>query len=267
MSDSIASLFDALWQDYIQITPSALKIQQLFQQGQSAAIKNDHIALRTFKHEKVGLQKLARHFTDLGYFANGDYVFTKKHLDAHHFEHTDKDAPKVFISELDMSKLSEKAQKILLNCIEQIDEKAHLADDFLWSGRHWAINLEDYAVLLAESEYAAWMYVWGFRANHFTVSINHLENYSNIVAVNQLLKDNQFELNTSGGEIKGTPEQFLEQSSTMADRQIVTFEDGDKDIPSCFYEFAIRYNQPNGEQFTGFIEGSADKIFESTNAG
>jgi hypothetical protein len=32
------------------------------------------------------------------------------------------------------------------------------------------------------------------------------------------------------------------------------------DIPGCYYEFALRHNG-----FDGFIAGSADKIFESTN--
>jgi hypothetical protein len=33
-----------------------------------------------------------------------------------------------------------------------------------------------------------------------------------------------------------------------------------KKIPGCYYEFALRYNN-----FDGFIAGSADKIFESTD--
>jgi hypothetical protein len=31
------------------------------------------------------------------------------------------------------------------------------------------------------------------------------------------LKENNWKMNGSGGEIKGTPEQLLEQSSTLAD--------------------------------------------------
>ena len=31
------------------------------------------------------------------------------------------------------------------------------------------------------------------------------------------------------------------------------------------YEFAYRHEMENGELFSGFIAGSADKIFESTN--
>ncbi|MFP3457566.1 DUF1338 family protein, partial [Psychrobacter sp. SIMBA_152] len=75
-----------------------------------------------------------------------------------------------------------------------------------------------------------------------------------------------FALNTSGGEVKGSPEVLLEQSSTLADEYAVTFSDGDMRIPSCFYEFAIRYPKPDGEIYTGFVAASADKIFESTNA-
>lgn len=266
MSNSISTLFDALWQNYVEITPSALKVQQLFQQNQDVPIINDHIALRTFKHDKVCKEKLASHFEALGYESKGNYYFAKKHLDANHFEHPTDEAPKVFISELDIGKLSDKAQNILLNCIEQIEDDAHSAHNFLWSGRHWTINVKDYEVLLSESEYAAWMYVWGFRANHFTVSINHLKNYTTILDVNQALKDAGFELNASGGEVKGSAEQLLEQSSTLGDMQDIQFDDGSKTLPSCFYEFAIRYPHDNGELFSGFIEGSADKIFDSTNA-
>ena len=52
----------------------------------------------------------------------------------------------------------------------------------------------------------------------------------------------------------------------MADRIPVTFADKTVEIPSCFYEFAKRYEMPDGEIYTGFVAASADKIFESTNA-
>ena len=58
---------------------------------------------------------------------------------------------------------------------------------------------------------------------------------------------------------------LLEQSSTMADKVVVSFTDGDAEIPSCFYEFARRYPMENGKLYTGFVAASADKIFESTN--
>ncbi|MEM0515849.1 DUF1338 family protein, partial [Pseudoalteromonas sp. YIC-827] len=95
---------------------------------------------------------------------------------------------------------------------------------------------------------------------------NHLAQFDTIEQVNQKLKDAGFALNTSGGEIKGSPEVLLEQSSTLADDARVKFSDGEFAVPSCFYEFALRYLQPNGEIYTGFVAASADKIFESTNA-
>ena len=53
----------------------------------------------------------------------------------------------------------------------------------------------------------------------------------------------------------------------MADRVPVTFTDETVTIPSCFYEFALRYPKPDGRLYSGFVAASADKIFESTNAG
>src|SRR5690606_16585787 len=130
------------------------------------------------------------------------------------------------------------------------------ADDFLYSGTHWQVSQAEYKQLLAESEYAAWMSAFGFRANHFTVSVNYLPHFETLEAVNQTLKDNGFELNGSGGEIKGSPEVYLEQSSTMADRHPVAFSDGELTIPSCFYEFAKRYEIAPGQLYTGFVAAS-----------
>lgn len=151
--------------------------------------------------------------------------------------------------------------------VEQVDVAATQAENFLYSGRHWELDYSTYEALLAESEYAAWVAAFGYRANHFTVSINHLPGYNTILEVNETLKQGDFVLNSVGGEVKGSAEVLLEQSSTMADRITVDFKDAQKAIPSCFYEFALRYPQADGELYTGFVAASADKIFESTNNG
>ena len=150
--------------------------------------------------------------------------------------------------------------------VEQIPAEAVTADNFLYSGTHWQVSQATYEKLLAESEYAAWVSAWGYRANHFTVSVNDLQSFDTLQQVNSALKDAGFLLNTSGGEIKGTPEVYLEQSSTLADLHQVQFSDVVATIPSCFYEFARRYPMTNGMLYTGFVAASADKIFESTNA-
>ncbi|MBH0028817.1 DUF1338 domain-containing protein [Pseudoalteromonas sp. SWN29] len=266
MHTDVNTLFESLWKNYLNVTPSADKIHDLLGSTQKDDIINDHIALRTFDIEKVGLEKLAAHFLAIGYKECGEYHFEAKKLYAKHYEHSDPNQPKVFISELLVEKCSPELQAIVTDMVDKIDESAVTADNFLYSGTHWQVSTYTYKQLLAESEYAAWMSAWGYRANHFTVNINTLAKFDNIHDVNQALKDAGFSLNTSGGEVKGSPEVLLEQSSTLADEYSVTFSDGDMSIPSCFYEFAIRYPKADGELYTGFVAASADKIFESTNA-
>ncbi len=263
MHTNLETLFNHIWQDYISVTPSANKVHKLLCNG--VELINDHVAFRTFNIAKVNLDKLAVHFIALGYEEKDQYIFEQKKLRAKHFEHPDTTKPKVFISELLVEKLSADAQNIIHNLVNQIDENTVSLDNFLYSGAQWKVSSEDYQTLLLESEYAAWMSAWGYRANHFTVSVNHLAGFENLTQVNQTLKKAGFTLNASGGEIKGGSDVYLAQSSTMADKAEVTFTDQTLLIPSCFYEFAQRYEMPNGQFYSGFVAASADKIFESTN--
>lgn len=139
-------------------------------------------------------------------------------------------------------------------------------DEMIFSGSLFnSLSYSVYNRLREESEYAAWFYVFGFRANHFTISVNALKKYSDIHRVNELLTRNGFILNTSGGEIKGTPIGLLQQSSTLADSVNVKFNEGSFDVPCCYYEFAHRFQDSNGNLYNGFVAKSADRIFESTN--
>ncbi|MFT2091912.1 DUF1338 domain-containing protein [Paraglaciecola sp. 2405UD69-4] len=272
MQDKITQLFSKLWESYVAITPSAYKIHKLLEEyetqatQQASALVNDHIALRTFNADKVSLDKLAKHFLDLGYTEQGQYEFKQKKLTAKHFEHPDTTQPKVFISELLIEEMPQDVQGIIHNMLDKVADDAWQKDDFLYSGRHWQVSLEDYETLVAHSEYAAWMSVWGYCANHFTVSLNHMQSIQELSDANSKLKQAGFVLNTAGGEIKGGPEVLLAQSSTMADKIKVAFSDGEKLVPSCFYEFAQRYPMGNGKLYQGFVAASADKIFESTNS-
>ncbi|MGZ3692396.1 MAG: 2-oxoadipate dioxygenase/decarboxylase family protein, partial [Pseudobdellovibrio sp.] len=211
------------------------------------------------------IKSLAQHFTKYGYKDAGEYFFKEKKLYAKHFQHADESYPKIFISELELEKVSPFVRETLNHCIEQIKDAAIQNENFVFSGKHWATNHATYEKLAAESEYASWVYAYGFRPNHFTVNINVLKKWSDIHVLNNFLKQNNFKLNASGGEIKGTPEELLEQSSTMAAEIPVQFSDGTYNIPGCYYEFAKRYPMTNGQLYHGFIAKSADKIFESTN--
>jgi len=263
MTNQVTKLFNNIWQQYLIVTPSADKIHQLLGNGND--VINDHVAYRTFNLDKVNLEKLASHLLAVGYTECGQYDFAAKKLTAKHFEHNNGTMPKVFISELRVEEFSDNVQKIIHKLVAQLPENISDQENFLYSGRAWDVSSTDYQALLAESEYAAWLAAWGYRANHFTVSINHLDNFDCIIAVNESLKKAGHSLNRTGGEIKGNEEVKLEQSSTLADKAMVKFTDKSIEIPSCFYEFAKRYPQADGELYTGFVAASADKIFESTN--
>lgn len=260
------SFFDALWQDYIQITPQASQIKQLFEATDGVVI-NDHVAFRTFADTPLQLDNLEPLILSLGYERQDSYEFKAKKLRAHSFIHPDPEVPKIFCSELLTDQLSEQAQAIIGRYTKQIELKK-LDLSVFWSARHWDMpSFDDYSTLMGETEYGAWLLAIGVRVNHFTVSINHLSSTDSIQDVLNRVKTAGFAVNTAGGEIKGSPQTLLEQGSTMADRQHYSFAGGDeREIPTCFYEFALRYPDANGVVYQGFVEANADKIFESTHA-
>ena len=258
------TLFEKLWNQYTQLNPTAEVIHKLLKKDHNE-IRNDHVAFRTFKHADFGIDHLAKAFIDLGYEEKGDYHFKIKKLYAKHFEHNDKNLPKVFISELLTENFSPFLQETFQDIAKKTPEESKNSEGVSFSGKHWSINYKNYQKLYLESPYAAWLYAFGFCANHFTVYFNSLNNYNELEELNSYLKQNNFTLNSSGGEVKGSPEVFLEQSSTMANEIDVQFVDGNFKIPSCYYEFAKRYKQTDGSIYQGFVASSADKIFESTN--
>jgi hypothetical protein len=263
---SYNDIFARLWKEYTFRNPSTLRVYDLFC-AEGETVMNDHIAFRTFRSRDIGVDSLAKVFLKNGYEFRGDYHFESKQLYAKHFEHkTDSNAPRVFISELLVEKFSPFLQATVSNWIAAIPEAMHDSDDLIYAGN--ISGVPSYAVyekLRGESEYAAWLYVNGFCANHFTVSVNRLVKLNTIEKVNVFLKSHGFLLNDAGGEIQGTPGELLEQSSIKAEMATFNFSEGNFDIPGCYYEFAKRYPDADGRLYSGFIAKSADKIFESTN--
>lgn len=257
------ALFDALWRSYTAVTPSASLIHEaLARRGEP--VVNDHVALRTFDLEPIGLEAIASHFIELGYEATGDYTFEVKHLKARSFSR--EGAPRVFISELITGAMPPHLLKVLRVLVDQID--GELTVEMLSGGRPWVpVSWDTYRSLREASEYAAWVAAFGLRANHFTVSVNALSSFgpSPLEGLCVWLKAQGHALNESGGEIKGGPAQGLEQASTLADRVSVDFADEIHGVPSCYVEFALRHPDPITHiLFDGFVTESADRIFEST---
>lgn len=258
------NLLDRLWDDYRRLNPQAGAIQRLLASSGDTVV-NDHIALRTYDDRRVNIEVLARAFVGLGYQDHGEYKFPQKKLRARHYEHQDAGHPKVFISELKLGECSPPLRRIVSGLIDQVEPDMLNRVDLPVIGRPWTVSRADYATLADESEYAAWVAAFGFRANHFTILVNALERFDGLQQLNAFLNDQGYCLNTSGGQIKGSPEVYLEQSSTLADKVAVQFSDGTATIPCGYYEFARRYPLPNGQLFQGFVAGSADRIFESTD--
>ena len=264
--------FDNLWQDYIAITPQAEVIRKVFENTDGEVI-NDHVAFRTFAHTPLQLENLEPLVLAMGYSLQDEYQFKAKKLRARSYIHPDSSVPKIFISELLTEQLSESAQKILAKYIAEITAEP-VDQSVFWSSRHWsAPSFDDYNELMQETEYGAWLLAIGIRVNHFTVSINHLNSVTDFQATDKIqhvlgrVKAAGYAVNTVGGEVKGSPAALLEQGSTMADRQQIEFSGGEThEIPTCFYEFALRYPDSDGVVYQGFVEANADKIFESTNS-
>jgi hypothetical protein len=260
----LESFFDHLWQDYLAIAPMAGRLHQLLVE-RGEVVVNDHIAFRTFDRSPIHLEALEVHLLALGYQRYQPYHFADKHLRAFGYVHPT--GPRVFLSQLETEHFS----PFLRNWVEEscaaIDPERVKDPSILWSGRLWpAPPWEVYQQLAGESEYAGWVAALGLRANHFTVSINELKTFpGGFGEFLEFVKLHHFPLNEAGGIIKGSPEVLLEQASTLADQVEVAFADGVHRVPTCYYEFALRYAQPDGTLYPGFVAASADKIFQSTD--
>ncbi|MEO1272315.1 MAG: DUF1338 domain-containing protein, partial [Myxococcota bacterium] len=232
-----STLFEHLWSSYTRITPSASTIHaQLQARGES--ILNDHVALRTFDLDPIGLDMLAEPFQTLGWEPSGNYTFEAKRLNARSFRPPSPDLPHVFISELRTGDFSPKLQataKRLASAAEGRSGTDLLTEHPTWPAVDWAT----YQALLTESEYAGWLSVFGLCANHFTVAVHQLDTFDGLASLNTWLQEQGWPLNDSGGLIKGGPDVYLAQSSTVADRITHTFACGHTaEIPSCYVEFA-----------------------------
>lgn len=261
------AFFEHLWADFVGIAPAAATIKARLE-ADGETVRNDHVAFRTYDRGPIVLERLEPHLLAMGYARYAPYRFEEKKLRAYGYVHeADEAAPKVFVSELQTDELSAGLRRTVEGLCAQVPGDFAAHPGVFWAGRPWApVTHATWQGLLAESEYAAWLAAFGLRANHFTVFVNSLSPaLRSIPAILAFVEQAGFQINASGGRVKGTPADLLEQGSTLADVVPVTFADGTFDIPSCYYEFALRHPGPDGRLFQGFVAASADKIFESTD--
>jgi len=255
--------FQDLWQDLTLIAPQAAAIHRALSDA-GETVHNDHVAFRTLNRSPVNLDQLERHILGFGYEALADYQFPHKHLRARAY--LLPGAPRIFLSELILDELSEQSQRVLDRCVSQVDSSMFNDPTCFYAGRPWdPLTFTEYAQLAMESEYGAWVAALGYHANHFTVSVNHLNTLCSVEAVLEFVEQLGYSVNSSGGRVKGSRALLLEQGSTLADRLAVQFADGTHVIPTCYSEFAQRYFDGQGRLYEGFVTDSADRIFESTH--
>ena len=255
--------FDALWEDFADMAPQAAAIRDKLE-ARGEQVSNDHVAFRTFNLSPLNLSELEPHVLNLGYRLLDEYRFTDKHLRARAY--VCAGSPRIFLSELLCEELSDWARAFIEGLVSQTPPEFADGPEVFWAGLPWAAPaFADYERLSDESEYAGWLAALGLRPNHFTVSINHLSTLKNVPDVLAFVEAAGYRINEAGGRVKGTRADLLEQGSTLADRINVAFADDRHVIPSCYYEFALRYPDREGRLYEGFVPASADRIFESTD--
>lgn len=289
-NSSLKTVMDGLIRRYSERVPDVKIITQaLVNQGIIAnenKIENDHVAFRTMGAENLGIASFEKIFMYYGYQKRDYFFFEGKKLNAYWFSPPEAHFPRIFVSELRVSDLSETAQKIIRKYTDSVksDPSDSLdlnngkeVDKFLHSPLWPLPTLEEYKTLLAESEYAAWVIYNRYYLNHYTVSVHNLpDGYNTIAQFDDFVESLGVKLTDAGGRIKISPDGGLLQSSTIAQMVEAIFSGGEKyAIAGSYVEFAERKVLPEFAHLPkseikrehrrdGFETGNADKIFEST---
>ncbi len=303
-ADVLDQLLKALWAQYKKRVPYAAQYQNMVEQ-RGGKVQNDHIAYRTINTQMgqpAGIEAIARIFTALGYVKKGRYEFTDKKLTAWHYEFAadPEKNPKIFISQLEVDKLSPQTAMIikeslkgapdllsgeeleLLNQLRKdktLDESRSsslVAGLVKFFSRPWAPPLRSIVEdVNKESQYAAWTLLHGNAVNHFTAYINHqnVAEWPDLEATVNALKKAGLPMKD---EFEGETGSKLRQSSTQAfDEECdVREKDGSKGRLKwsyAYYELAERGTIPGPDgkpiKFHGFLGEQATNLFEMTKRG
>ena len=286
----MTQILDALFSVYAERVTDVNKITRaMVEKGivnSQDDIVNDHIAFRTMGVENLGIASFEKIFLSHNYKRMEFYHFKAKKLDAYWYAPPTEDLPRIFISELKVDFLSEKTQSIIKKYtnsvisdpVDRIDLNNSSAVADFFKTPLWKLpNVEDYKILLTESDYAAWVIYNRYYLNHYTISVHDLPKpFNTLESFNEFLKSIGIKLNTSGGEIKTSLDKLLRQSSSVANQINAVFsKENTRYIAGSYVEFAERKILPEflnlpkesikrKHRREGFETGNADKIFEST---
>ncbi len=291
-------LLDNLWKLYLKrVSYAQLYVDLVTEKGGN--VINDHIALRTINthtgEQPEGIRAIKHIISCLGYSPVAKYNFTRKKLQAVHFEHPDQTLPKIFVSQLEVEQLPGWAQQIIKNAVKdtpyilsdasierisvlkQVGELPRLAAEALvddltqYFRRPWEIpKKEDVLKINDVSQYAAWVLLHGNSVNHFTAFINHQDvpEWPDLATTCTALAKAGVPMKEA---LEGEKGSKLQQSATQAVKEEVEVmgEDGIEEITwtYAYYELAERgYIEENGEKkiFSGFLGEQASHLFDMT---
>lgn len=296
--DIAQNLFNKLWKEYLRRVPYARIYADLLQH-KGGKLVIDHIAFRTLKthtgEQPDGISDIRHIIKCFGYQPAGKYTFTKKKIDAIHFEHPDKQLPKVFVSQLRVEQLPEWAQQQINEAVKDtpyllsnngiellnrlcVDFKLPAeAADFLeadlanYFKRPWNPPQKETVLQVNDiSQYAAWVLLHGNSINHFAALINELnvKDLPDLVTISKVLDSKGVPMKEV---IEGDNESILQQTATQAVKENaeVYGEDGIEEInwTYAYFELTRRgYTEIDGHQvlFNGFLENQARHLFNMT---
>ena len=233
----------------------------------------DHFAIRTFKSIKGGDNIRDNITSNDAYIFGGTIEIPEKHLTAEWFHTTDpklrKLSQRIFVSEIDETKLSTNVQVILQRYLSFCEKNFGVGDFFC--KEQPVVFKEDYNIIAQESEIAAWTLLNGHRINHLAVSVPPNNTIQSMI---HNLKKRGYIINDIGGEIKVSEDGMLHQGSTMSDVDVYEMKHDQSaqsaqtiqefELPGCFMEFVQRDKFPSGNIREGFEANNALRIYDST---
>lgn len=219
-------LLDSLWADHAAVAPQVARIHQLLRE-RGEPLRSDHIALRTFDVAEVDIDALDRAFIAGGYEAAQSHELPERSLIVYSYEHPDIRRPGLLISALLVDELSGEARSLIRDLVGHLEPGAAAHPSFAVSGRRWPLSPSTYQQLRAESEYAAWVAAFGFRAHHFAIDATRLRTLDQ-AGLTRFLDEN--DISVASASIDDEP---LDHVATVAEDVELTLPDGSLVVPSC----------------------------------
>lgn len=273
-------LIGILWDNYIKYINY---YPRLFPSG---AIQ-DHLAIIDIGCKNSSMKELRNICNHFGFEYRGEGYIPEKINDFSWFAEpgiedlAPNDAlPQVIIADFRVDLLSKKNRDIIykytaklpdveLNFSNYLPEEQPLVAFKYLTSRPWALpTVAEYLSLKEEIPLIAWAFARGRRVNHFGVCV-HLDGRFESLEEFNLELSRHATLNNSDGEIQGSPECGIEQSSAIGSPNLMRLSDGEIMLNNSFMEFVWRYKIHDdsgrwGDYYCNFIPRNATNIVEST---